>query len=154
VFVQLFWYFNSKEFQAWPSQYETSLVLGWRWPFTKMFKEKKWTALTKQMPLAIYGPSDLIYLQRVAKELGLPIPTASNIEGTRYLGPTIREIIQREPKCQHNYWIASCQNCARKALVLAVEMKGTYEGDAKTVNQRESERPVTQGQESLQPLPR
>lgn len=146
AFARLCWYFNRREFQAWPSEYETSLVLGWRLPFTKKFKEKKWATVEK-MPLAIYGPSDLTYLQKVAHELGLPISTAANIEGTRYLGPTIREILQREPKCAHNYWIASCPNCARKALLQAVAMKGEFQGDTKTVNQREAERLVAQGTE-------
>ena len=66
AFARLMWYFNRREFEAWPSEYETSLVLGWRWPFTKKFREKKW-ATVERLPMAIYGPSDLSYLQKVAK---------------------------------------------------------------------------------------
>lgn len=124
AFVRVLWYFNRREFQAWPSEYETSLVLGWRWPFTKNFKEKKW-ARYQQMPMALYGgPMDQIYLVRACHELGIG---SESMEDGRYIGPTVRAVLQVEPKCQHTYWVASCPQCARKALRLAINLKTKYD---------------------------
>lgn len=142
-FVRVLWYFNRREFQAWPSEYETSLVLGWRWPFAKEFKERAWRKLEK-MPLAVYGgPMDEIYLARAVRELGWDTDNA--LESTvrmfdvKHIGPTIRAANQLTiaPKCEHPYWLASCPNCARRALTLAVQLKAKY-GPVKMIDPHES----------------
>jgi hypothetical protein len=135
VFVRFLWYFNRRPFQAWPSEYETSLVLGWRWPFTKKFREKKW-ATVERLPMAIYGgPMDEIYLARATKELLLvdenfPIErvtfTAANSD-IRHIAPTVNVLLHLGPLCDHKFWIASCPQCARKALRLAINLKTKYE---------------------------
>lgn len=135
AFARLCWYFNRREFQAWPSEYETSLVLGWRWPFAKKFKEKKWATVEK-MPLAIYGgPMDEVYLARATKELLLiddnfPIErvtfTAANSD-IRHIAPTVNVLLRLGPLCNHLYWVANCEQCARKALRLAINLKTKYE---------------------------
>jgi hypothetical protein len=131
AFVRLLWYFNRREFQAWPSEYETSLVIGWRWPFAKKFREKKW-AIVKAMPMAIYGaPMDEVYLIRATRDL-LFVDQDCNLRFTdhsevRHIGPTVKVLLGQGPKCDHLYWIATCPQCARKALRLAVNLKAKYE---------------------------
>jgi hypothetical protein len=136
LFVRLLWFFNRCEFQAWPSEYETSLVIGWRWPFTKKFKEKKWAKLEK-MPLAIYGgPMDEVYLIRATRELSL-IEENYSVERKghflaehpeiRHIGATVKDLLNLTPSCDHNFWLASCPQCARKALRLAIHLKTRYE---------------------------
>jgi hypothetical protein len=142
-FVRVLWHYCPKEFKAWPSTYETGVVLGWRWPFHKKFKERKWMK-SQFMALPLYGPMDMVYLVRTAKYLGFEVPRGSNMEATRYVGPTIREIVQLEPRCAHNYWIASCEQCAKKALVHAIALYGQCKGDAVSLKQREGERLVAQ----------
>lgn len=133
AFVRVLWYFNRREFQAWPSEYETSLVLGWRWPFTKTFKEKAWRKIEK-MPLAVYGgPMDEIYLLRATKELLLvdeqyPLTREDKTRhDIRHIGPTVNILLKLGPPCQHPYWVATCPQCARKALRLAIDLKAKYE---------------------------
>jgi hypothetical protein len=135
AFARILWYCNRREFQAWPSEYETSLVLGWRWPFAKKFREKKWAKI-QPMPLAIYGgPMDEVYLARATKELLLvdasfPIErvtfTAANSD-IRHIGPTVNVLLHQGPLCAHPFWIASCPQCARKALRLAINLKTKHE---------------------------
>lgn len=131
AFARLLWYFNHREFQAWPSEYETSLVLGWRWPFAKKFREKKWSKV-QPMPLAIYsGPMDEVYLERAVRELGWGTPSTleSTVLDVRHISATVRQARQLRTTsfCRHDYWIASCPNCARRALTLAVQLKAKYE---------------------------
>src|SRR5277367_4468710 len=69
-FVRVLWYSTSKEFKAWPATWDTGIVLGWRWPWKKAFKEKSWLR-SQPMPLAICGgPIDMVYLIRATRELG------------------------------------------------------------------------------------
>ena len=121
VFVRGLWYFNRREFQAYPSEYETSLVIGWRWPFARVFREKKW-AIYEKMPLALYGAMDAIYMVRADRELG-----SGSMINALYIAPTVRELLQVKRGCAHNYWIANCPECARKALSLAVHMTAKYQ---------------------------
>ena len=139
IFVRILWYFNRREFQAWPSEYETSLVLGWRWPFTKKFREKAWTKLEK-MPLALYGPMDIMYLARAFKEFGEESPFTPELYFAKKGSLTIKAVIDKWPKCDHNYWVASCQNCARKALLYAIDIRGKYEGNTVDLRQHEAQR--------------
>lgn len=129
AFARVLWYHNRREFQAWPSEYETSLALGWRWPFTKTFKEKKWAKI-EPMPLALYGAMDEIYTVRAVRELKWDgedaLQSMVRMYDVRYIAPTIRAVLQAEPKCAHNYWIANCPDCARKALSLAVQMTAKH----------------------------
>jgi len=99
-------------------------AFGWRWPWHKTFREKNWLRY-EPMPLAIYGPMDMVYLTRAANELQMQNPIFGTMS---YIGPTIRAIIQSKPACGHNYWIASCQHCARAALLLAVSLKAKSDG--------------------------
>lgn len=124
-FVRILWYFCPKDFKAWPSQYETGIVLGWRWPWREKFKERKWVRI-QEMPLAVYWAMDEAYLARVAVEFAVD-PKSPPEAFTPGVGKlvTIRKIVQAEPRCPHNYWIASCENCARKALLLAMQGHGT-----------------------------
>jgi hypothetical protein len=131
AFVRLLWYFNRREFQAWPSEYETSLVIGWRWPFAKKFREKKW-AIVKAMPMAIYGaPMDEVYLARVCKDLHIETQgKLTDNPGVLHIGPTVKQMLQYAPDCAHDrisYWKADCQECARAALRLAIAFKAKYE---------------------------
>lgn len=125
-FVRALWYYSDQQLKAWPSQYETGVVLGWRWPWKKTFREKKWMR-HHPMPMALYAAGDLVYMARIAGELGIQVPTSQSIESIRYVGPTVREILNRQPKCGHNYWTADCRQCARKAFLYAMEMKAKYE---------------------------
>lgn len=125
-FVRVLWHFCPKEFKAWPSQYETGIVLGWRWPFTKKFREKKWMRY-QEMPLALYGAMDAAYLMRAGKELGILSAAKEDQDSIQYLCPSIRSVKLREPKCEHPYWIASCPDCARKTLLALVRMKAMYQ---------------------------
>ena len=133
AFVRALWYFNQREFQAWPSEYETSLVIGWRWPFAKKFREKKWATKPKALPMAVYGaPMDEIYLVRVCRELHIVDPTVLLVDDPRvaHIGPTVKALLQHEPKCNHDripYWKADCPECARAALRLAIDFKAKYE---------------------------
>jgi len=131
--VRVFWYFCDAAFKAWPNRYETGLVVGWRWPWRRVFKERKWTVF-HSMPMAIYGaPMDEIYSIRAVRELGWDTDNA--FESTvrmfdvRCLGPTVKDAKQLTvaSECEHNYWIASCPDCARRALSLAVQLKAKYE---------------------------
>jgi hypothetical protein len=132
AFARLLWFYNRRPFQAWPSEYETSLVLGWRWPFAKTFREKKW-ANTQAMPMAVYGgPMDEVYLIRAVKELDFFIGAGREHQladrpEIRHIGPTVKVLLGQGPKCDHPYWIATCPQCARKALRLAVNLKAKYE---------------------------
>lgn len=125
AFARVLWYFCPKEFKAWPSQYETGIVIGWRWPFTKKFKEKKWAVL-EDMPLAIYGAMDQTYVLRAANELGWDVEefqkAPSRLDERQYIAATVRGIIQAQPRCEHKHWIANCPNCARKALDAAIRL--------------------------------
>lgn len=135
-FARVLWYATSKEFKAWPNTYDTGIVLGWRWPWRPRFKE--WARLRKhEMPLAIYGgPMDEVYLIRAIKELRLldrdqEIPSINPLikqfPEFRQIPATVNSIIHLAPRCAHNYWVADCQNCAAKALRLAVMLKTKYE---------------------------
>jgi hypothetical protein len=127
-FARILWYFNRREFQAWPSEYETSLVLGWRWPFTKTFREKKW-ATVQPLPLAIYGGAmDEVYLARAIDELHWPMELEKPVldAAVRHIGPTVKDLLQMVPRCNHNFWLADCPDCARKALRMAISYKTKY----------------------------
>jgi hypothetical protein len=135
AFVRVLWHYNRRPFPAWPSEYETGIVLGWRWPFTKKFREKKW-AKSEPLPLAIYGgPMDEVYLARATKELLLvdnsfPIERVTFMAANsdiRHIAPTVNVLLRLGPACNHPYWVASCQQCARKALRLAINLKTKYE---------------------------
>jgi hypothetical protein len=132
AFARALWYFNRREFQAWPSEYETSLVIGWRWPFAKKFREKKWGVKPKALPLAVYGaPMDEVYLARVCKDLH--IETQGRLTDNPivlHIGPTVKQMLQYAPDCAHDrisYWTADCPECARAALRLAIAFKAKYE---------------------------
>lgn len=129
LFVRLLWWSTSKEHHAWPNEYDTGIVLGWRWPWTKHFKEKQWLR-HHELPLALYGAMDQAYTVRAAKELGWVedegrISKAHQAEMV-YIAPTIRSIFALDPRCSHKYWIANCPNCARKALSLAVSLTAKH----------------------------
>ena len=132
AYVRLLWHYNRRPFQAWPSEYETSLVLGWRWPFTKTFREKRWAARTEPAPMAVYGaPMDEIYLARVCNDLHIKIKgkLVDNPE-IRHISPTVKQVLQFAPDCAHDtisYWKADCSECARAALRLAIALKAKYE---------------------------
>jgi hypothetical protein len=40
---------------------------------------------------------------------------------------TLVQLLQEKPVCDHSYWTASCPECARKALRLAILLKTKYE---------------------------
>jgi hypothetical protein len=136
AFVRFLWHYNRRPFQAYPSQYETGLVLGWRWPFAKTFRERKWLKFV-DMPIAVYGgPMDEIYLVRAMKELLLLDAKAlvkmtpnflSEHPELRHIGPTVNVLLHLGPQCDHNFWVATCPQCARKALRLAIQLKTKYE---------------------------
>src|SRR5277367_4937850 len=68
LFMRVMWYATSKEFKAWPNTLDTGIVIGWRWPFQKSFKE--WAWLKKmELPIAIYGTMDVAYLASSVSEL-------------------------------------------------------------------------------------
>jgi len=121
VFVRAMWHYNKRPFPAWPSVYETGVVVGWRWPFGKRFREHTWMTRPVPLPKAIYGaPMDMVYLERVSGELAVdhwePMPLTVQ---------TLKAILALEPKCNHgtpDFWIADCPNCARKALRYAVSL--------------------------------
>ena len=130
-FVRVLWHYNRRPFQAWPSQYETGVVLGWRWPFAEKFKERQWMKkyAGAEMPIAIYGgPMDEVYLARCVKELDWPMesdrPTLD--AAVRHIGPTVKDLLQMVPRCDHNFWLADCPHCARKALRMAISYKTKY----------------------------
>ena len=131
AFSRLLWFYNRRPFQAWPSEYETSLALGWRWPFTKTFREHKWVS-TQAMPMAVYGaPMDRVYLIRVCNDLHIEIKgkLVDNPE-IRHISPTVKQVLQSAPDCAHDripYWKADCPECARKALRMAIALKAKYE---------------------------
>jgi hypothetical protein len=122
-FVRVLWYHCPKEFKAWPNQYETGVVLGWRWPWQKTFREKKWIAYRDNIPLAIYGAMDQIYVVRAAKELGWNPEEMRGLPSPQYIAPAVRGIILSQPPCPHKYWIADCPNCARKALTAVIRLQ-------------------------------
>ena len=73
AFVRVLWHYNRRPFQAWPSQHETGVVIGWRWPFARQFRERQWVE-KRNMPLAVYGgPMDEVYLIRALDELEWPM---------------------------------------------------------------------------------
>lgn len=129
LFVRVLWYFCPREFKAWPSQYETGVVIGWRWPFAKTFREKSWVA-KEDMPLVLYGAMDEAYVARATKELGWGDEAASDPRAFRkfspYLAATIRELKNFPRTCGHNYWIADCPSCARSTLTLAAMLMSKY----------------------------
>lgn len=126
-FVRLMWVTTSKEFRAWPNTLDSGVVIGWRWPLKRRFAERQWLK-KQQMPLAIYGlPMDTAYLARAAQAIGLTLDQVRDFELVRHIGITVKEILHAGSGCGHHYWIASCPNCARKALLQAVEMKKKYE---------------------------
>lgn len=135
-FARVLWYATSKEFKAWPNTYDTGIVLGWRWPWRPRFKE--WARLRKhEMPLAIYGgPMDQVYLTRAIEELRffddgkIPLLTPGTLKQfpeLRHISATVQLILRQGPLCQHPYWVADCQNCAKKALRLAVLLKSKHD---------------------------
>ena len=127
AFARVLWYYNRREFQAWPSEYETSFILGWRWPFTKTFREKKWAKI-EPMPLAIYGgPMDEIYLDRVAHEIHMHPQDDSDRANILQVGVTVRRLREMAPFCEHKFWTADCRDCVRKALRMAVRLTSTYQ---------------------------
>jgi hypothetical protein len=132
AFARLLWFYNRRPFQAWPSEYETSLVLGWRWPFTKTFREKRWAARTEPAPMAVYGaPMDEIYLVRVCRELHIETQgKLTDNSSILHIGPTVKQMLQYAHDCAHDSipcWKADCPECARAALRLAVAFKAKYE---------------------------
>ena len=70
AFARILWYSTSKEFKAWPATWDTGIVLGWRWPWRKEFREKAWIR-RDEMPLAMYSAMDQTYLARATKDFGL-----------------------------------------------------------------------------------
>jgi hypothetical protein len=142
AFVRFLWYSTSKEFKAWPCTWDTGIVIGWRWPWWEKFKEKAWLR-KDEMPLAIYGgPMDEIYLARAVHDLGWD--TENALESTvrmfdvKQISATVHQAnhLTTMPKC-HNYWTASCPNCARRALTLAIQLKAKYE-PARQIDPHES----------------
>lgn len=134
-FVRVLWHYCPKEFKAWPSTYETGVVLGWRWPWSEKFREKAWLR-KDEMPLAVYGrPMDEIYLARAVKDLLMvddtfPIERVTFVGADspiRHIGPTVKVLLDEWPRCSHNLWLANCPQCARKALRLAIRLKAMYE---------------------------
>lgn len=119
-FVRVLWHYCRQEFKAWPSAYETGIVYGWRWPWQKQFTERK-RIKSALMPMAVYWVMDEMYLARVAREFA-PNPKHMPLAFTPGVGKLkpIRDIVQAQPHCPHNYWIATCENCARKALLAAL----------------------------------
>jgi hypothetical protein len=106
-------------------------VIGWRWPFAKKFREKKW-ANTQAMPMAVYGaPMDEIYLARVCKDLHIEAQgKLTENPSVLHIGPTVKQMLQYAPDCAHDripYWKADCPECARKALRMAIALKTRYE---------------------------
>ena len=110
-------------------------VLGWRWPWQTKFREKAWIR-KQEMPLAIYSAMDQVYMVRATKHFGLE-PDQSIFKPESYFATkaalTIKETIESAP-CPHDkpgqarYWIASCESCARKALLKAIAVRGQYDG--------------------------
>lgn len=130
AFVRFMWYTTSKEFRAWPTTLDSGIVIGWRWPWKKKFREAAWVR-KDEMPLAVYGAMDQAYTTRVIDELGLEQEKAKRSEfiagDAAYIAPTVRKLLQQVPLCLHGYWTASCPECARKALTLAVQLTRKYE---------------------------
>lgn len=134
-FVRMLWYSTSKEFKAWPNVWETGVVIGWRWPWTQKFKEKAWL-YKDEMPLALYSAMDQVYAIRATKHFAMD-PDASVFKPDIFFATkaafTIKETIESMP-CLHDrlgqprYWIASCETCARKALLKAILVRGQYDG--------------------------
>jgi hypothetical protein len=132
AFVRVAWYYNERKFEAWPSRWATGVVLGWRWPWWKTFREKQWVRYD-EMPLALYGAMDQAYTARATKELGWGDEAADNPyacgQYSPYIAATIREIRRRRP-CIHPYWIANCLDCGRAALSLAVSLTARVSPEA------------------------
>ena len=115
AFARVLWHFCPRDFKAWPNQYETSLVLGWRWPWRKAFREKKW-AKFEPMPAAAYSAMDLVYLGRAT-------PNMSH-EDRLFVCRTVKQIADNGgAPCGHNYYLPSCPGCARKALYFATRQE-------------------------------
>lgn len=129
IFVRVLWYHCTREFKAWPSQYETGVVIGWRWPFAKTFRERTW--IQKQdMPLALYGAMDEAYVARATDELGWGKEASDDPRAFRkfspYMAATVRELKSFPRPCGHNYWLADCPSCARAALTLATMLMAQH----------------------------
>ncbi len=114
AFARILWYHCPKDFKAWPNQYETSLVLGWRWPWRKAFREKKW-AKYHPMPAAVYSAMDLIYLYRATPNM--------HPDDQMHVGRTVKKIAAAGIVCGHNYYLPSCPGCAKKALYFATRQE-------------------------------
>lgn len=112
--IRLFWYFCPKEFKAWPNQLETGIVLGWRWPWKKTFREKKWMRY-HPMPAAVYSAMDLVYLGQATPGM--------DPEDRMYVGRTIKKLTAVGVPCGHNYYLPSCPGCAQKALYFATRQE-------------------------------
>jgi hypothetical protein len=124
-FIRFLWYWTDQTFKAWPTFYQTGVVIGWRWPWWDSFKEKQWSR-KDTAPLAIYPAMDLAYLARAAHEIKIPLIEIGS--AGKYIGPVIRTLCTGcYPRCDHNYWIADCQDCARKALLYAIRLRMKYE---------------------------
>lgn len=142
LFVRLMWYTTSKEFRGWPNTLDSGVVIGWRWPFTKKFKEKSWLKKQK-MAIVIYPAMDAIYTARVAVEglcwdeenLGLKkhevgreiVREPATIARLAQIAATFRKMRDVQSPCGHAYWSADCPDCARRSFNFAVQMVEKYE---------------------------
>lgn len=129
AFLRLLWYHNTKAFAAWPAEWETGVVVGWRRPWGQ-FHEKAWIR-REPLPLALYGAMDQAYVARATRELGWGDAAAENpyaySQHSPYIAATIREMQKNwPPLCGHKYWIANCQDCARAALTFAVFLTASF----------------------------
>lgn len=128
-FVRLIWYHTKQDFKAWPNTLDSGIVIGWRWPFQKYFRERALWKHQQPLPVAIYGaPMDEIYLARCLQELGWPMECDKPMldAAVRHIGPTVKDLLQMVPRCDHNLWMASCPDCARKALRMAIAYKAKH----------------------------
>lgn len=147
LFLRVMWYTTSIEFKAWPATLDSGMVLGWRWPFRKKFRERAWAWNKTALPLAIFGgPMDAIYLTRAANALYFN-PEDATTENMRWIGPTVKDAISMPGSCTHAYWIENCSSCACRAMLLAITMKKQLAGPVKTIAEQERERFDRQGAE-------